>query len=158
MGIDDIILKEDFCTITSSRVRRLYDLQGYIATGIVILAGSSLLASLATDIPVFVIVAFVIGVLCYMIMFYYSVKRLKTPPAPIVITKNGVTLPNGKHIQWKAIKCIKFDYMPYAAMPLLHIEMTNHAKEELPDWYLYSNKKKLVLLFEKYAGRKLFLS
>lgn len=152
MEIDDIILKEDSCTIYSSKARRVNAMIEdilFIATIIVFfivclnrLHGGA-------------IAIFVFFGLCSLLMLYGSIKRLKNPPSPIILTPKGVTLPDGNFIIWQEIEFIKFNHHPYPALPDLIIKNKNGKIEELSNWDKYTSKKKLVLLFETYAGRKL---
>jgi len=104
--------------------------------------------------------SYTIGVFVFLglysaVMLYGSIKRLINPPASITVSSKGVTIPNGIFIQWQEIEYIRFKYYPYPAAPDLRIKIKNGQIVEFSNWDWYMSKKKLVQLFETFAGRKL---
>ena len=156
MKLDDIIIEDNTCTIYASKKRRIRDVKEFIFAGIIIpICFLSLPKFNLSRLSAFSIGFLIFGGVSLLVMLYLSVRKLKKAPNPIVLTKKGVTLPSGIFISWEKIEYIRFDYLPYAAIPPLQIKVFNCVPEDFPDWPIYTNKEKLIFLFEKYAGKKI---
>ena len=156
MNLDDIKIDDNTCTIYASKKRRIRDVKGSIFAVIIIpICFLSLPYFKLSRLSALSIGFLIFGGISLLFMLYSSVRNLKKTPKPIVLTKKGVTLPSGIFIRWEKIEYIRFDYLPYAAIPPLQIKVFNCVPEDFPDWPIYSNKDTLVFLFEKYAGKKL---
>ena len=154
MPLDDIVIDKQHsrCTIYPSKARQVNAvIENILLIAIIIIFFIACLDRWHGD----TIAIFVFLSLCSLLMLYNSIKRLKNPPPPIILTQKDVTLPNGSSIIWQEIKYIKFNHHPYPALPDLIIKNKNGKIEELSNWDRYTSKKKLILLFETYAGRKL---
>jgi|GEM_PF-1282847 len=156
MNIDDIKIDDNTCTIFASKKRRIRDVKGSIFAVIIIpICFLSLPNFKLSRLSALSIGFLIFGGVSLLFLLYTSVRNLKKTPNPIVLTKKGLTLPSGVFIKWERIEYIRFDYLPYAAIPSLQIKVFNGVHEDFHDWPLYTNKKTLVFLFEKFAGKKL---
>ena len=156
MNLDNIKIDDNTCTIFASKKRRIRDVKGSMFAVIIIpICFLSLPNFKLSRLSALSIGFLIFGGVSLLFMLYTSVRNLKKTPNPIVLTQKGLTLPSGIFIRWEKIEYIRFDYLPYAAIPPLQINVFNSVPEDFPDWPLYSNKDTLVFLFEKYAGKKL---
>ena len=83
-----------------------------------------------------------------------AVVRQVQTPRPIILTKQDVTLSNGEKIEWKNISCLYRIRERYGFR--LVMSYTNGHWQSIIDIELYANRKTIVELFEKYAGKKLY--
>mgnify|MGYP006873115223 CR=1 FL=1 len=156
MSLDDIKIEDNTCIIYASRKRRIREVKDNVFAVVIIpICFLSLPNFNLSRLSGLSIVILIFGSIGLLTMLYLSIRRLKKAPNPIVLTKKGLTLPSGVFIEWERIEYIRFDYLPYAAIPPLQIKVFNGVHEDFQDWPLYTNKKTLVFLFEKFAGKKL---
>ena len=119
--------------------------------------------------------SWVIWAILYILLavgIYLDIKGIKKPLRPIVLTKTDVTLPSGEKVKWQDVDsiCMRYKYVGIADLCLkvkkhfVHTSINGERSTEcltnewISDWYLYANKKKLISLFEEYAGRQLYRS
>lgn len=82
--------------------------------------------------------------------------RLLKKPRPIILTKQDVTLNNGKKAKWKDIGGMYAKSSRYN-FPLLKLyDSKGWDWSHIDNWSWYASKQLMIVLFEKYSGRKLY--
>ena len=151
---NNIIECDDICTIYPRKASLIARLTTAIIFPNVMLVGILwLMNNTKSDYTWFWIVAIVF---IYIISIFeiLAVVRQVQAPRPIILTKRDVTLSNGGKIEWKNTSCLYRVRERYGFR--LVMSYTNEHWHSTINIELYANRKTIVELFEKYAGKKLY--
>lgn len=91
-----------------------------------------------------------------LIMIRSSWRELDTPHPPLIITKQGITLPNQQELPWDDIEIAYFTVKYYRHIaPNLYILMKNKNRIKIKDWSLYAIENQWKKVLNKYSHRQI---
>ncbi|MBR4547132.1 MAG: hypothetical protein IKO66_03670 [Paludibacteraceae bacterium] len=150
-SIDNIVINDETCTIYPSTVRRVAELLGWVIQGIFLVCAQVWILP-----GRFSWGFYAVGYVFTLILIIVEIKNIIYPPQPIVLTYKGVIVPNGNYITWDKVDFISLK-PGWRTPPIFHIGTKKVGFWDIGDWYMYTNKKTLIPLFEEYADRKLYI-
>ena len=151
---NNIIECDDICTIYPRKASLIARLITAIIMPNVMLVGILwLMDNTRSEYTWFWIFAVVLSYVVSIFDVIAVVRKMKSP-RPIILTKRDVTLSNGEKIEWKNTSCLYRVRERYGFR--LVMSYTNEHWQSTIDIELYANRKNIIELFEKYAGKKLY--
>lgn len=155
MNIDKIICNDDVCYICVSPCRCLLRVIGNSILGGIALIGLWYLI-IKNPTAIMMTFAVVATVVVIPLLIISDVQNFSQPPSPIILSYEGVKLPNGNFAKWNEIVDIFFERG--RGTPIFRISTKQNALWCcMYDWYIYTNKKNMLFLFKKYSQKTIHM-